>query len=414
MEKTSCYYGIVENKVSKEDFIRKSYVELYSAIDAPEGIDTVQFSDVFSETAELIKQYTTYDIDYTVEIGYNHTEQYIDQEKYYDHDRKEYLTRQVVKNRTVTNWQPYQGSAEKLQGIAVGRFNTGDNIDIGDKDEKISKQYGRYSFDVEKVLRDTEDRQATEEEAEQMTTPTKDVYLDLACTSADFYRKVSLPGDCHRNFRADWDATDMFACVYGVERYKLAFDYEGHKSFIKQFATEELPHIYCSYKHVDNVDEALKEEEKNCLNTNEQYQNNMKKGKILTWASIVLFFLSIGLFEKIGAISFLGNIAGIIGFVFACKFNKKVENQAKAIKEEHKAKRNNHKTEMQNKKMVLLETRFANMGWAPLTEAEKERFLPKNQHSLTDNYHGSNNDDDEYEEESEEELEKEPEISWEN
>ncbi len=389
MGKQECYFGIVENEFSKELFARKSYVELYSAVDAPESVDTIQFSDPVVETAELIRQSTYYNIDYTVEIGYDHEEQYVDEEKYYDTDLKKYLTKQVIKNRTVTAWQPYQGSAENLRGVAVGHFSTGDSINIGDQDEKVSEQYGHYAFDVAQVLKNMEEREATDEETKKMTTPTEKHYREMAYTSASdssFYGMVHLPGDRQRGFKAKWDAVNMFACVYAVDRYKLAFDFEGHKCFMKQFVTEEIPHIYCSYKHVDDVDQALKDAAENCLNNSEEYQNNMKKGKFLSLGSIALFFISIGLFNVIGFVALLGIIAGIVGFVSAFKFSKKVDAQAKAIREEHQTKRNNHKTEMQNKKMALLEARFATMGWAPLTDVEKARFLLENEHHLTDNF----------------------------
>lgn len=413
MSKSSCYYGIVKNKVNKEDFVRKSYIELYSAIDAPESIDEVEFSDVFTETAQLVQQYTTYDITYTVEIGYDHEEQYIDQKEYYDHELKQYSTKQVVKNRIITDWQPYQGSAQNLRGIAVGCFHAGDNTDIGDKDEKINEQYGNYAFDVEKILNNTEDREATEEETKQMTAPTERDYLDLACTSArdsHFHNMLQLPGDRQRRFKAEWDATDMFACVYAVDRYKLAFDYKGQKCFIKQFSTEKLPHIYCSYEHTDNIEEEIKQAEQHQLNTDPEFQKNVKLYKYGTWGSLGLGFLSVALSQALGGAAFIGIILAVIGFILSYRIGKKMEAQAKTIQEEFKNKRNVHKTELQNKKITLLETRFAIMGLAPLSEEEKERFLPKNQHKLTDLFTPPRM----YEDEITEEIEPEPEVAWED
>lgn len=407
-------FKVLENKVSKEDFIRKSYVELYSAIDAPESIDKVKFSDVSTETAQLVKQYNTYDITYALEIGYDHTEQYIDEEKYYDRELKQYITRAVVKNRTVTNWMPHQGSAENLRCTAVGCFKTGDDIDIGDKEEKISQQYENYAFDVETILKGAQSRDASEQEACQMITPSERDHLDLACASAGdtvFRKMVHLPGDRQRYFKSKWNATSMLATVFAVDRYKLAFDYNGHKCFIKQFATEETPHIYCSYKYVDDVDEEIKKAEKDQLNTNPEFQRNVKIYKAGTIGSIALILISLIVSQYLGIAAILGIVLGIVGFAVSYKFGKRMKAVGEAIHEEYKNKRNEHKNELQSRKMELLEARFSSMGLAALTAAEKERFMPQNIHRLTDLFA----DPSEYED-SDDDFEEpipEPEVSWE-
>ncbi len=393
MSKKITYFGFAENEMNKEKFLRGAYVELYSAIDAPENIDSVQFSDVFVERAELVKFETTYNIDYTMEIGYDREEQYIDKEEYYDKDLKKYLTRNVVKSRTVTDWQPYQGTANELCGKAISYYKDGDSIDIGDKDEDISDSYSNFRIDTETALKGLKSRKATEEEAKDFTVPSEsdfDYFASMCATNSNFYQQIlhKLPGDKHRNFFANWSAEFMYAAVHAVDRYKLTFDYEGHKCFIKQLATEALPNIYCSYKYTDTVDEGIKEAEQTKLNTDPEFQKKVKLYQTGTLASLGFGLLCAGFSSFLGVFAIIGIIAAVIGFIVSYKVGKKMEAQLKEIKAEYKQKRDAHKKEVQNNKLKLLETRFAKMGFAPLTEEEKERFLLDKNHTLTALYAG--------------------------
>lgn len=98
-----------KQELSKEKFIRDSLVEIYSAADAPVAINDIELSEPVADTAVVVRQFTMYNIEsYNVEIGYDSKEQYIDTERVYDSTLKEYVTREVVKERTVTKWQPYK------------------------------------------------------------------------------------------------------------------------------------------------------------------------------------------------------------------------------------------------------------------------------------------------------------------
>ncbi len=381
MSKMEHIFAVAENGSSKEKFVRDSYIELYSAIDAPESIDNVQFSDVFEETAQLVRQLTFLNFDYTIDVGY---------------ERR-------VGDQRVTEWHPFQSSAEGVSVFSYGCNVDGDNIDIGDKDVNISESYSDYYFEPSKVLAEIESRIATEEEEKEFIVPSEQDYWNGATTVIKSEHKLMaevyglIPGDQKRNFRVTrWEPTSMSATIFAIKRYKLAFDYEGHKCFIKQFATEERPNIYCSYKKTDNID--VKDVEKNRLQNNPEFQKNItiyKKGSQATLAASFLFLFCS---EFLGAFSILGILLAIIGFCVFYRFGKKAKAQGEAIRTEVQNECNEQKTNLQNKKMQLLETRFANMGFEPLTEAEKERFMPKNQHKLIDLYSEPLRED-EYEEE---------------
>ena len=388
MLNTSCSFCVAKNKISTDKFIRDSLVELYSSIDAPESIDRIQFSDVFTENAQIVRQQSFYDIEYVVEVGYDHEEQYIDQKKEYDQDLKKYVTRSVVKNRTVTDWQPYKGSESGLMNYATVCWKTGDDIDIGDKEETISKHYSDYSFRATEILEGLEPREATKEEqkdAPEFSTSALTGFAAKAAGNDFFYSMVKhkLPGDRHRKFSANWTSDSMHAVVYSVERYKLAFDYEGHKCFVKQFATEKSPHVYCSYKYIDQEDIAIKDAEKVKLNTDPQFQKNVKIYKAGTYGSLGLAVLSLGLSGVLGTGALIGLVIAVAGFFISMRFGKNMQKQGEAIQAETKNKLKMHKLEIQNKKIELLETRFAKMGYSPLTEEEKERFSLENEHKLT-------------------------------
>ncbi len=292
------YYTAPSEK-NKDQFVRDAFIELYSASDAPVEIDEVEFSEPVVEPALLVAQVVKFDVSYSTEVGYHRREQYLEEEKYYDADLKKYRTRNVVKERTVTDWQPYRGDKQDVPYWQHFAPTDGDSQDIGDKDAEIASKYNNYRIDVESVLENVDGVLTDPKENELFYEPddqwiASDATRAATATYFHNYLLGELPGDEHRNFNCDWTPTGVITAQYLTERYKLGFDFKGHKCFIKQCATEENPQIYCSYRHVDEVAEKIRKEKEDAKE-DPTFQKNAKLYKYLTLGSLAGFVLSIGL-----------------------------------------------------------------------------------------------------------------------
>lgn len=120
-------FGKIQEKFSKDDFIRKVLITLMDE-DAPIDVLKVDFSNFTQKEYLVYSTDVNYSLNWQGEIGYYRTESYTDYEKYYekipytdyekyyDHSeqkfkirpvtkyRQEERERPVAKTRTVTDW----------------------------------------------------------------------------------------------------------------------------------------------------------------------------------------------------------------------------------------------------------------------------------------------------------------------
>lgn len=378
-----------EGKMTKERFLRNSLIELYSASDATVDIDNIELSDVFTDTAKVATQFTCYDIDsYNVEIGYDHQEQFIEQERRYDSTLKAFVTRDVLKNRTVTHWQPYSGGSETVFGTSFRVMDDGDNIDLGDKDENISIHFDD-KIDFKKIISKGSFREVTEKEEKLLKPLTEEEHKLLAYDSVNdrLASGLSLPGDHWRNLNAKWSIRYADAIVYAIDTYKATFDFAGNKCFIKGTDDEEFPRICSAGGGNDKGEEEIKNKEEQTLNADPKFQRLSKIYKHGKTGAYILGVLSVFLSERLGVFSFIGILTAIIGFIYIYnRYGKKAKAMSNEIHTTYENMLNQYKEEQKTKKIELLNARFLKMGMPSLTEKELERFLSENDHKLTDNY----------------------------
>lgn len=383
---------LVQGCHTKESFIRDSLIEIYSSIDAPVTIDSVEFSDVHESTYQILGQTADYEITYSSEIGYDRQEQYVDTEKYYDKDLQKTLTRNVVKTRTVTDWQPYNGTVTK-KGSAFKELTNNDKVDLGDFDETVSYCCAGFGYEESMAALNGDPVEDPEKiDAIKFAEPT-DSDIDYLVSLGSIRPKVDfeseMPGDRHRNLKLTYKAKNVIPSIFAVNRFKASFDFDGKTHFARQFTTELLPQIFCSYRKSDNVLEDLK---KNC---EEEIKNDpiCKKNEDLGLycgiglvGGIILVFLCMIISAIPPVIAFFGVIVAVISGILMSRFNKKRDAQKKMIQEKFEQMQKDHKKDVQKQKVELLNARFAMMGLEPLTKFEMERFGLKNTHYLSSNY----------------------------
>lgn len=388
-------YRFAKSDMTKEKFERGVYVEIYSAIDAPEEINNnITLSEPVLETNYLVQQTTHYDLEYSMEAGYDREEQYIAQEKKYDTTLKKDVIKDVVKTRKVTDWRPHSASAGGVIGdTAYGLLHIDNWTDIGDRDKDITKKYaGIDDFNISGVIQNVKvEREPTQEEKAKCVPLSDKQYMDYANIGANngtFEKRLKgkLPGDKVRNFSAKWEAVDMNATVYVVDRYKLAFDCEGEKCFARQYVTSELPAVYCSKVYKDDVIEDIDTKEKNHLENDPEYQKWYKICKYGLIGNVALLILACILMGSAVVLGIILLLVSVAGFVVGAKLGKKMKAAKDSITSVYKEQRITHWTKVQNKKIELLNARFAKMGFAPLNEEELKRFDLENKHSLNNLY----------------------------
>ncbi len=385
---------LVEGCHTKESFVRDSLIEIYSSIDAPVTIDSIELSDVHESTYQILGQTADYEITYSSEIGYDRQEQYIDQERVYDKDLQQTITKNVVKTRTVTDWQPYNGTVTK-KGAAFKELANNDTVDLGDLDETVYYRFGGFGYEEAEVclngtpVGDSE-RLAAVNFVEPTTYDIDDV-VTMGSSRPTVEFKSEMPGDRHRNLRTTYKANNVEPTVFAVNRFKAAFDFEGKTHYTRQFTTEILPQIFCSYRKEDTVLEDLK---KNCeeeIKNDPIYKKNEDMGAYCgfgLFAGVGIVFLCLIISVIPPMVALLGVVTAIVSGILMFQFNKKRDAQKELIQKKFEQLQKDHKKELQKQKAELLNARFAMMGLEPLTDLEMERFKLKNAHNLSDNYDG--------------------------
>lgn len=383
---------LVEGCNTKESFVRDSLIEIYSAIDAPVSIDSIEFSEVYESTYQILGQTSDYEFTYSAEIGYDRQEQYIDEERVYDKDLQKTITRNVVKTRTVTDWQPYNGSATK-KGAGFTELSNDDTVDLGDMDEIIACKCAGFGYEETEVALNgspvSDPEILSKVVFAEPTAADLHYVTERGAIKPGIEVESEMPGDHIRNLRMQRKVLNTEATVFAVRRFKTAFNFDGKTHFARQFTTEKSPQIFCSYRKEDATLEDLK---KNCeeeIKNDPIYKKNEDMGMYCgmgLFASIAVVFLCMIIPVIPPALAFLGIVVAIISGVLMSRFNKKRDAQKKLIQEKFEQLQKDHKKELQHQKAELLNARLALMGEEPLTELEMQRFKLKNTHYLSSNY----------------------------
>lgn len=392
------YNVAITGKQTKEGFLRDSLVELYSACDAPETIDSVELQEVNESDYQFLACNAEFEGEFTAEIGYDRKEQYLDEVREYNADLKKYVSRTVVKERVVTDWRPHSGRIHK-ERASLKELGNNDTTDYGDLDPELMEKYGNYGYSKEEVVVNGQVNVEEETLAKHIfTEPTKGDMSDVLA-QAEIYAEAEvrseLPGDHYRNFRPEIKPTKYDFTVYSAKRFKTAFDFRGKTHFLKQFTTEQHPTIYCSAMNSDDEAYMLHMAEKKELDTDPIIQKSKQivmYGQYAFFGCIALAILFGCILPMIadfsGVVPFILCVLGaIISYVGVCKsFQKRIDKQTKIIQDRFQYEKDSHFRKLQEKKIGLLNARLVMMGQQPLSEAELLRFNENNKHQLDANY----------------------------
>ena len=375
---------------SKEEFLRKAYIELYSSMDAPETIDSVEFTPVYEDTIFFVKQQNTFNIRYTMEIGYKRQEQYVEYISRYDSTLKRNVSEPVIKYRTVTDWQPFQSEANGLKELSYSFW--GENLDPtlpGSSPAMAALCQHRVDYTEAVQVADAADLVDAEDLAgfpPPLTDAEKETQAESVATNSNFYGHLvsTFPGDENRNFHARWALADSITGICGIRRYQVGFKFEGKEGLIRMYEHLDDPEIRSDYISDDHTVEDLEKSKQTELETDEGVQQAAKIHQYATWGGYGLGALLLILSMITGVMGlFVASVIILVAAYFVTKYLKGQLDDKKAIiigKYDHQI--NDFKSGVQAKKIPLLQNRFAQLGWSAPTPQELERFGLDHEHDM--------------------------------
>ncbi len=373
--------AVLEGSQTKKGFIRDSLIKIYSAIDAPVTIDSLEISEAYESTYQLLSQITEYNLDVRAEIGYDRQEQYIAQETRYDSNLKMNVTKNVVKTRTVTDWQPYSTSAVK-EGYAATELTNNDAVDLGEEDSGYNFDYDEASIIASGTASDNEEKINAIDFAEP-TVEAVDHVITYGAIRPKVECKSEIPGDHSRNVNISYKATEASQCVYAVNRYKAAFTLDGKTHYTRQFVCEKSPQIFCNYYSKDDEIENIRDKCKEEIKNDPEFIKYSQYNKYTTYGIIGGLAIALILGNILGVAVILGALIAIASYIIKSKiFKPKCDNRKKEIQAKYDSMKDIHEKEVQTQKAEKLNARLSMMGMEPLSEQEMKKFL-SSKHTLS-------------------------------
>lgn len=113
-EKLQSFFTI-DTLLNEKEFLKNVYYFLTIKSTPVDVLDNTKFEKIEKKDAQFLEIDANYTGSYSASIGYDRKEQYIDHEKHYDYQLQREVTKEVVKERTVTDWRPISGPVSSYE-----------------------------------------------------------------------------------------------------------------------------------------------------------------------------------------------------------------------------------------------------------------------------------------------------------
>lgn len=110
---------IIDTLITEKEFKKRVYYFLTTQSTPADVLDNTDFENVVKHDAQFLAIDARYDGNYSASVGYDRKEQYTAQEKVYVPEIKDYVVKNVIKERTVTDWRPVSGPVSTYQKSCV-------------------------------------------------------------------------------------------------------------------------------------------------------------------------------------------------------------------------------------------------------------------------------------------------------
>lgn len=341
----------VKKEIEKETFLREALIEIAKSSEAPIDVVNSQFGEVRESVKEIMVCSAHVESDYTASIGYDRKEQYQTTESKYVTEGGWYTCDGVkrrashsgtykvdcIKERTVTDWQPYSGHIAGDETRAEMNGCEGPSIDIGRalntiKSESIVEE-GYAEVDESSLIK--------------------------VKSSCKFYveQGIRYPGDHHKDMRSTATVDVENLSCYIVPFYEVEYTYNGKQYKVEGFACGEP--IVAAQTPPNDVD---------IVEVAERDTKKYKIARIAGWGSFAGTYVLSWIMFAIGVYWtwFIPTIALVAAIVLHIVHDKKYSEKLRSLKEDNiKLKREE------------LSRALSKVGYAPLNTAEEEYFNEK-------------------------------------
>lgn len=339
----------VKREVSKDQFMRQLLIELASNYDTPYDVCTASFGEVQETEKEVILCDAHIESDYSASVGYDRKEQYQSTESTHVSEGSWYTCNGVkkradhsgmykvdcIKERTVTDWQPYSGHSSGDTVCLV--FNEATSNDPFDENDRIVP-----------VIKSVQSDNIVKKGEATLSS----VALERAkkgCTAV-VERKITFPGDHVRDKRINSTSTVQEISCYKMPFYEVSFNYADKKYSASGFACGE-----------PNAESELPPNNVNIKRTVKKETKPWKIGIIAGWILVVAAFIvsciSYSWFWAIFAV--LAVAAITVTVIGNAKYNKRLRELQKDNK---------------SKKLADLQAALEHYGYSQLTSDELASF----------------------------------------
>ncbi len=225
----------VKKEHTKEEFLRAAIIKLASDLKTPVDVVKADFGEVKESVKEAILCVAQVESDYSASVGYDREEEYRTTDRkqlsagdWYTRDgvrkRADYsgsYTVDVIKTRTVTDWQPYNGH---IGGEAVCAAMNGE------------EEYGESRLvDVIKSVK--EENIEEKGEATVSAYGLKDVKNNCRRVVE---RRIDFPGDHMKDFHSNATVQVNVLECWKLPYYEVEYTYKGEKYKASDYACGDL------------------------------------------------------------------------------------------------------------------------------------------------------------------------------
>ena len=370
----------IKNSMSKDEFLRRSFIALTENRESPLDILDADFDVIKDFTREFIICKCNVHLNFSGSVGYDRQETYVDYEKKWDYDLKMEVTRPVTKTRTVTDWRPHSGDIDSEEMSYV--FNG----DV-DEDRELTQAFPEAVKEVK-----AEDLQHRPDLV--VNYHAQEEALD-DCRRGSHYR-VRWPGDHYRDESYHETVSNVDITGYSVPCYNLEFSYHGHSGSLRGYAlTGMLPLVDLpsglEEKSVQSEKDKRDAETKEKVDEKMKVRSGFKKGFIAglimtivggivaasTLFSILLYLIQQNFIAIIPSAIFA--IAGIVVLIIGApkispnhKKMQEIDAEISKIKADSAEAGEEEARELQNYKINKLKEMLAKHNFKELTEDEED------------------------------------------
>ncbi len=221
-------YHIVEKTLSENDFLREAYLDIIMDKHSPTDILTASFQPLVCENSQFMVVNAHYDCNYSCSVGFHRKEQYETYERVFDANLHTTVNKKVIKERTVTDWQPYNGN------VSGDKITT---VKLGGEDNETASDFLSRDIEAIGVSGKMREYDAQNDSSISIITPT-DLDMKWAIRKGEdaIEEGIELPGDEQKDYNRTISHTINSINYYIIPEYSLKFKYEGEGYQISSLA----------------------------------------------------------------------------------------------------------------------------------------------------------------------------------